>query len=519
MKVLSIDKNKKSEDKKSVKSIVLEDIYSYLVALPKIRESIQSIEIDFEELKKLFEQTEEQLEEKKVIKRLHKIPTKVEEISRFWFLNAPFFSEFLLRFVYWESTALPTVGVNIKQGKMNMYINPDFLYPLSFEERQFILLHEIMHFINNSFSRRENIINVDSVLFNIAADIPINEEVKNTTIAGKKCTPLVKGMFVRNIEKTFIQVDNVEGTELLGKHLTRKAKKDEDKEDVPFGKIIDIDDDIIIITMVNHTDFIANDIVHVHEDSGDGGEGKDGDMLEGDGSYNGKDDGDSKSKVGSCSGDISGHAVIESSDESKELVKEIVKVAKMRGWGNTPNSLRQMIDNLINPQVNWKRELKKALSTLFFGHKGKKDTWTRANRRGLPVQGKRKLSTEAIIAIDTSGSIFYDKECMKAFFTEIESIVKNHRVRIIEFDCEIQKEIYDYNKGDWKKLEPKGGGGTDVQPIYDYMIKNKLSKNKLVVLTDGYFSYDFNTHGIDTLWCCTEKDNEIPHGKNIYIEA
>ena len=498
---------KMSEDIKSVDRLIYEDIYEFIISLPE-NKSNEQFEIDYEKLKELFKKGVEKLEEENFIRKVP-MPPQIEEISRFWYITSPFFSEFLLRFTFFETNELDTAGVNIQNNKMNFFLNPDFFYSLDFEHRQGILVHEIMHFINNTFGREKNFANLDHLKSNVAADIPINEGIKNMFIGGKECKLKKEFMFERTINKVEIEVDfendEIDLDNIIGKHMHTKKENEDEKA---FCRIIDHKDNVFTITFRNKNDFVIGDKVYILEDNGKGsGESSGNGSGEGSGNSNenGSDDGHNKD-----------HAVGDSSDESRELVKEVVKVAKMKGYGNLSQSMIGLLEEISRPVVNWKKELKKVMNKFSFGNGFEYRTWAKPHRRDLPFRGKREHTVDLVFAVDTSGST---SDCLEEFFSEIEGASKNFSIKIIEFDCEIQKNgHYKYKRGDWKKINTEGGGGTDVQCVYDYMFKNGLKNHSLIMLTDGYFSYNFNTRGINTVFCLTETDVTVPKGRNICIK-
>jgi predicted metal-dependent peptidase len=68
--------------------------------------------------------------------------------------------------------------------------------------------------------------------------------------------------------------------------------------------------------------------------------------------------------------------------------------------------------------------------------------------------------------------------------------------------------------------KPRGGGGTEVQCVVDYMKEKNIRPVCVVVLTDGYLGGDWGT-GWDApvLWCITTDKIVAPIGKSIYVEV
>jgi len=214
------------------------------------------------------------------------------------------------------------------------------------------------------------------------------------------------------------------------------------------------------------------------------------------------------------------HEIMEQSDElSEATIKEVIDSAKMRGWGNISGTAVQKLQDLLRPaKIPWRQVLRKTLSPLVYDYGPHfESTWSKRNRRSLPLPGLRRLSNKLIVAIDTSGSIGSDE--LGQFFAEIERICKDmSQLVVLQWDTKIASVEHKYRKGDWKHIEVKGRGGTDVQCVFDWLKENEYHKYPLVNFTDGWFDYGFNTHGIKTIWCVTQSDSKVPHGKNIYIE-
>jgi predicted metal-dependent peptidase len=205
-------------------------------------------------------------------------------------------------------------------------------------------------------------------------------------------------------------------------------------------------------------------------------------------------------------------------DLTKEYIKDIVRYAEARGYGNMPNNLSTYIKELLRPQVSWKKEIKDVMNEIVYSKTNMYiDNWCKLSRKCEYYPGRKYISTKLIIAVDTSGST-YSTDVLTAFFTEIESVINNvEDAMMIQCDCEIADINKKYKKGDYLKINIKGGGGTAVQPVFDYIKENKLTHYTLIYFTDGYFDYNFSTHGIKTIWCNTTY-SKIPFGKNIHIK-
>ncbi len=124
-----------------------------------------------------------------------------------------------------------------------------------------------------------------------------------------------------------------------------------------------------------------------------------------------------------------------------------------------------------------------------------------------------------VIAIDTSGSI--GSEEIRQFLGELkmicESVLPEH-VSLLYWDTEVcQHEKYDRDQLDGILLstKPGGGGGTDINCVFNFVKEHKLDPACIVVLTDGHTPWPGNI-SVPTLFGITT-DVVAPIGKTIKI--
>jgi hypothetical protein len=121
---------------------------------------------------------------------------------------------------------------------------------------------------------------------------------------------------------------------------------------------------------------------------------------------------------------------------------------------------------------------------------------------------------EIIVAIDTSGSIGGAE--ITEFATELVSICElcqPEAVRVLWWDTEVHGEqIFKDNYSNIANLlKPMGGGGTKVSCVSEYVTKNKLNAECVLVFTDGYVENDINWNITSpTLWMVTQRRDFIP---------
>ena len=394
------------------------------------------------------------------------MPKKIEKISTMWTKEAPFFSEFTYRFFYYEMSRgemqIPTMGVQVKNAKLNLFYDKEFLEKVSLPELEFVLIHEIMHIISLHQERFNKIENSqpsekqEELRWNIACDMIINSNIINgVKIGNRNLTPL-KGIVMLETARE----DGYKGkpiAEPLYEWLKKEYPIKEKSVIIINGKAASTTDD--------------------H----------------------------------SFNGDLT--------ELDKKLLEDVIRNAVMRGWGNTSGDLIEKIDEITKEKsLNWKQLLRKYTQRWAYGKSPNKfRTWNKRNRRQLPLPGHKRYHNKIIVAVDTSGSI--DKEQFKSFFKEIETITRDiSKFKVIQCDADI-KAINHYKRGDYKKIDLKGRGGTDFQPVFDWIREHKEADSLLIYFTDLCAPHQIETYGIRTIWCTTNNEEMPKHlGPTIHIK-
>lgn len=191
--------------------------------------------------------------------------------------------------------------------------------------------------------------------------------------------------------------------------------------------------------------------------------------------------------------------------------------AKMAG--KCPLGIDRAMEEAERASIDWKEALRRCYSeTLAIDY-----TWSRPNRRfigsGLYLPGIRKEGVgELAIAVDCSGSI--SNRTLSLFSAEISSLIEeNHpeRVHVLYFDAAVQKtEVYEF--GQPVLLTPKGGGGTDFAPVFDYLAEQHITPHSVVFLTDLCGRFPEEEPPFPVIWASTD-DREAPFGSVVYMGA
>ena len=115
--------------------------------------------------------------------------------------------------------------------------------------------------------------------------------------------------------------------------------------------------------------------------------------------------------------------------------------------------------------------------------------WTPPDRRHissglyLPSVERSGVGT-IVIGVDTSGSV--GKEELEQFAGEITAIsdeVQPDRIYVVYCDAAVNS-VQEFGPSEPISLEPKGGGGTDFRPVFDWVEDNTINPACLIYLTD-----------------------------------
>jgi len=215
-----------------------------------------------------------------------------------------------------------------------------------------------------------------------------------------------------------------------------------------------------------------------------------------------------------------------SQEQLKELNDSIDRALREGGMlaGRMGAKIPRSIAELLEPKIDWREALRDFVTSSIQG----KDefTWRKLNKRHLAndilsPSVENETIGEVIVAIDTSGSIGSDE--ITEFATELVSvcnIAQPEKVRVLWWDTQVHGEQV-FSSSEYQNiaslLKPLGGGGTHVGCVNDYINKEKLNAECVLVFTDGYLEHDIQWNiSSPTLWMITRNKNfEPPVGKKV----
>jgi predicted metal-dependent peptidase len=314
----------------------------------------------------------------------------------------------------------------------NFYYNSRFIMMLKTKEVEFLFGHEVLHVVYDHIDRRGS---RDPQIWNIANDYTVNADLKRHKV----------GQFITTVPCLYEQKYDGKTSEEIYDDLMKNAQK--------------IDMDQLIQQLLDE---------HMDGDEQDG-----------------EDDGD---------GDKQGKRPKISAEERERIRQEvkqaIIAAAQSAEAGSLPKGVERLVKQATNPVMPWRELLQTNLTSAIRNDY----SWMRPSRRGWHMDAIMPGMTpgeeiDVDIAIDMSGSIS-DRQAQQ-FLGEISGMMNafdGYKVHVFCFDTDIYNPA-DYtseNMDSIDEYEPKGGGGTDFDAIFDYLKKEGRSPKRLIVFTDGY---------------------------------
>jgi len=380
-------------------------------------------------------------------------------------LKAPFFGNMATRMQMIDASDwCPTAATN---GR-NFYYNKKFVEKLSVKKLEFLFGHEICHCVFDHFGR---VGSRDRQLSNIAQDFAVNQILVDERI-GEKIT---------EVKICYDQKYRGMAWEEIYDELYEKAEK------IPMDQLLKQLGELLD--------------EHINEDGS--GPGKEGD---------GK---------GKGMPTMSKEEAQKIRDEIKEAM---IQSASAAGAGKVPAGIQRMIKDLTEPKISWRQLIRQEIQSIVRNDY----SFTRPNRKsmhsGAILPGMRQDTTiDVAIAVDMSGSI--GTEDATVFLSEVKGIMDQYEDFTIHLWC-FDTDIYNYvkitqdNSHELEEYEPEGGGGTDFDINFAYMLEQGIEAKKFIMFTDGFPCGSWGPEDqVDTIFIVKgNTEAEAPFGQTVIYE-
>jgi predicted metal-dependent peptidase len=349
----------------------------------------------------------------------------------------------------------PTMMLTVDPNRIvpRIFVNPDFVEELSDGQIATVLMHELWHYLNQTFSRQQL---RDEEKWNFATDGVINWHIEHDIkdLRLKEDQFSLPGKCIRLPEEEFPTQDEIYSEGVYEK-LNNQQGKDGDDNNSKLNKMF--------------KQFQDGDLQLVDDHSGIKEFDKIPEEL-------------LKDSIGN-------------------LIKESTRMA-----GSEPGSMTRLLEKLFESIIPWTTLLRN-----FEGQYmkiGKRPSWKRPNRRFPGTQpGKTvKRGGKLVVLIDVSGSTYND---MPRFWGEAYELSKRHETWVVQCDMRVCGKPQRLMRG--RMPEVKGGGGTDMNPGLELCAKMK--PDMVIVFTDGEL-WDNNLveTGAPELWVIC-KEGSLVNGK------
>lgn len=203
--------------------------------------------------------------------------------------------------------------------------------------------------------------------------------------------------------------------------------------------------------------------------------------------------------------------------EQKEMTQKIENALKEGSIlaGKVGGKIPRAIDELFEPKIKWQDVMREFISSTCRGND--EFTWRKFNKRMLPndlylPSMENESVGELVIACDTSGSI--GQKELTIFATELQSIcntITPDLIRLLWWDYEVcSEQIFkpDQYEDISKILKVEGGGGTRLSCVSEYIIKEQIKTDAIIVFTDGWVEQDIQWNmSTPTLYIVNGRDD------------
>jgi len=195
-------------------------------------------------------------------------------------------------------------------------------------------------------------------------------------------------------------------------------------------------------------------------------------------------------------------------------------VAAAKAQGKLPAALERLLSEVLDPVVPWQELIRS-----FFARKvgNSSYNWRKADKRLIqrdifsPARAGYGCG-DVIVAVDTSGSI--GQREIDLFFGEVRGIledVKPMKLWLVWCDAEVHGVEELDSASDLAGLKPKGGGGTDFRPVFDWAEQSDIRADAIVYFTDMLGTFPQYAPETPVIWADIYGRIKAPFGETIAI--
>jgi predicted metal-dependent peptidase len=209
------------------------------------------------------------------------------------------------------------------------------------------------------------------------------------------------------------------------------------------------------------------------------------------------------------------------------ILREMMRELATRQHGRLPAELQREVELSTRTEVSWQQLLARFMNGLrrtdyrLFPF-NKKHLWRGIYLPSLGVPGPDHL----VLAVDTSGSV--SPAMLGQFMAELDRLrsMTECRMTLLHCDAAVQK-VDEIGAGETSILPGQrtrlaGGGGTDFQPVFNWIAKKGRDGGRpdaLIYCTDGYGTFPTKAPPYPVVWVVTASGTQqFPFGLVIRLK-
>jgi len=398
--------------------------------------------------------------------------------------------------------------------RRNIYFNPLRSANLGIRQLGFVLLHEVAHHVQASFSRRQG---RDIYLWNCATDFAINRIIADipdpSGITGALWEP-PEGILLDRKYDALVAEAIYEALLADREFSARRPLAVRVRVSLPGER-----------KYVNGEEPATGNPVNPGKEGGDG-HGKSGRKSDTAGKSSRKGPGKAgKENVGGevtvedHGGGIDVHLPGDLDDTDREALEDMVRAA-VGHWmatgrrGKLPGTVERSF-LAGKPKVDWRLVLRNHLAAFLgreeFSRSRPHRKWLAA---GLVMPGfQDERIGRVVVALDTSGSI--TPEELREVVSELAPLAEEvEDLDLVVADAKVQEVVKLADLPGWiARGKAKGGGGTSHIPVFEWISRSGGQPDLFIGLTDLHTVLPAIRPPFPVLWICPESHGPAPWGR------
>ena len=395
-------------------------------------------------------------------------------------LDKPFLGALVLR--------LPLVAADPKwcQGAVtdakNLYYNQDYINALDIQQTQFVLAKQALHCALSHFARRQHRI---KHRWDLACDYAVNPLLINDGLKAPPETLVDDGYAGMTAEEIYHYIGDLDNED---------SELDKQSEDLP-------DDQDNPNQDASDQQPSPGDCDQESQQSPDQGVDDNDEEMDG---------------LASQPEALTPQEQEELSVQWQQRLAGAAQSAMQAG--KLGGSMARMVDFMLQPKLPWRMLLARYMTA------SARDDYSYSrpsSRRGDPAifPSLRSSQINVAVGMDISGSVD-DKE-MNEFLSEIDAIKGNMRARITLLPCDASlAEGAPWIFEPWEEINLpetfKGGGGTDFNPVFEWLDDQDQNPDLLVYFTDCKGTFPKVLPSYPVIWLVKGKD-QPPWGQRVQL--